>query len=697
MKKSPVLFLFGLLVLAVSCTSSSKKSGDFNLLPQPQQIELTGVSNLKSKDLRLFYSEDTADLPMLGTILSNIQETKEPSKAQIVYNIDSSLDMKPESYSLTIFVNQIQITAKDRAGLLYAFMTLEQLSEDALEQEVALPLCEIKDEPKLSYRSIHLDMKHHMEKTDYYYQLIDKLARYKVNGIIAEMEDKIKYQRQPIIASDDALSMDEWKKLCDYAKERNIEISPLVQGLGHASFILKHDAYKDLRDDPKSDWAFNPLDPKTYEVQFDLYLDAIEATPHGKYLHIGGDEVNTTGRNSGKSPLELQLNWLTKVCQFAEEHNRIPIFWDDMPLKEAGVYKAMFNTKLSEQEVDSIWSENEHKLLEYLDLFPKNCIYMRWNYSDAEAIGNDRAMAWFRKNGLEVMGATAGQTRWTLMPQEESNMNNIKAFSTTSINNELDGLLLTLWDDDSPHFELYNRGIIAFSEYTWSGEKRPKSDLKAAYRHREFSNSLSDTTFAFIDELEQPVAFWKNSLLKGNKRNYLQKQENPMDESLIDFPDKNKKGEWSKQNAKRIEKAKNVVVVSKKIANKIEAAKSKAIRNGYTLEVYEQVNKLVAFSSNAILLLDAYDLAQNEEDEQVAMENIKKLSAQFSALRKDFEKVYGKTRILTKPENYILDQDHHVHMANQTISFDWQFNAEILFLEKLDNEDFGGILKQQLD
>ena len=45
--------------------------------------------------------------------------------------------------------------------------------------------------------------------------------------------------------------------------------------------------------------------------------------------------------------------------------------------------------------------------------------------------------------------------------------------------------------------------------------------------------------------------------------------------------------------------------------------------------------------------------------------------------------VYGKTLILTKPEDYILDQDYHVHLANQAISFDWQFYAEILFLEKI--------------
>ena len=112
------------------------------------------------------------------------------------------------------------------------------------------------------------------------------------------------------------MTIEEWKKLSEYAHERNISISPLVQGLGHASFVLKHEKYKDLRDDPESDWAFNPLDPKTYEVQYDLYRDALEALPHGKYLHVGGDEVKTTGRNSGKSALELQLIWLNKVFYF---------------------------------------------------------------------------------------------------------------------------------------------------------------------------------------------------------------------------------------------------------------------------------------------------------------------------------------------------------------------------------------------
>ena len=69
-----------------------------------------------------------------------------------------------------------------------------------------------------------------------------------------------------------------------------------------------------------------------------------------------------------------------------------------------------------------------------------------------------------------------------------------------------------------------------------------------------------------------------------------------------------------------------------------------------------------------------------------ALRVVAALPSEFKDLRTEFEQVYGKTRILNKPENYILDQDHHSHLANQSISFDWQFYAEILFLKKIEDE-----------
>jgi hypothetical protein len=631
--------------------------------------------------------------------VKGLEETNKISGPQIVFQEDNSVVSEDEGYMLDIFKDQIIIIGRKKVGRFNGYMTLLQLMEDAREQGVPLPRCRIEDSPKLSYRAIHLDMKHHMEKTEYYYELIDQLARYKINAVIAEVEDKLAYERQPEVASADALSIEEWKKLSKYAKDRFIEISPLVQGLGHASFILKHDKYRFLRDDPKSDWAFNPLLPETYQVQFDLYKDALEALPHGDYLHVGGDEVHTTGRGSGMTELELQLTWLNKVCKFAEENDRIPIFWDDMPFKYADLYEPMFNTSYSLNDVDRMWRKNEHILEDYLDMFPDNCIYMRWNYSHPQAEGNIKAMEWYSENDLEVMGATAGQTRWKLMPQNESNMENIRSFSNTSIGmkpdnsfqiksdeKEHDGLLLTLWDDDSPHFELYMRGILAFAEYTWSGDRRSKEEIKAAYRHREYGSALAGEEYAFVDQLEKSVEWWNAALLIRDSRNFLRDVEDPAEEAVIDLPFAGEHGDWTTEHSLRVQGAAMAVRNCNKVLATIDSMKTKPLRNQYRLEVYEQVAKLVRFSGIAVFTLQTYDIAMAGKEKEEALAILKQLPEDFKVLRAELEEVYGQTRILHKPEGYLLDQDHHHHLANQSINFDWQFGAEIYFLEKLSKQ-----------
>ena len=153
------------------------------------------------------------------------------------------------------------IRDRSKPGLFYGFITLNQLLEDAIAQDTQLPLLEINDAPKIAFRPIQIYVKHHLDKKSYYYHLLDELAQLKINGIILEIEDKLQYKRRPEVSSADALSIDEWRAISNYAIARNIKISPLVQGLGHASFVLKHEKNKHLRDDPKSDWAFNPLDP----------------------------------------------------------------------------------------------------------------------------------------------------------------------------------------------------------------------------------------------------------------------------------------------------------------------------------------------------------------------------------------------------------------------------------------------------
>lgn len=672
-------------IIFISCSNDKEISKYFKILPSLQEIKFNnGYSDLNFKNINYAYSEKNIQLPIRYHFTKHIQ-TNNLSDAVINYSINPALDLIDEGYNLKITKNKISIIAKDEKGLFYAFITLDLLIEDSKDQNINLPLVSIKDFPSLKFRPVHIDIKHHMEKKSYYFNLIDDLAKQKINGIILEFEDKLKYELRPIIGASDALPIKWWIEISEYAIKRNIMINPLVQGLGHASFILKHEKNKHLRDNPESDWAFNPLNSETYDLQFDLYLDAIKATPHGKYLHVGGDEVRLLKRD-GKSELELNLIWLNKVCEFAKKHNRIPIFWDDMPLKHAGVYRPMFNSEISEEKVDEIWKKNELNLMQFIEKFPKNAVYMRWNYQKSETYGNQKAMDWYTKNNLKVMGATAGQTRWTLMPQNQSNIPQIKSFAISSIEKKLEGLLLTLWDDDSPHFELYKRGIAAFAQYTWSGNKTTIEEFKTIYRHRRFGPEFSNNEFAFIDKLEKPVSLWLNMLLEEKvRRAAISKEENPLETFIIDLPDLENKGMWSKKYFNKIENAKASLIISEEVEKVIEKIIENDPNNMYSIEVYKQVNELVKFSSNIIISLEKLDLSLGTDNQQTAMKEILNFEKKFNTLREIFEKVYSKTRILEKPSDYILDQDHHNHPANQSKNFDWQFFSEIYFLEKIKN------------
>ena len=672
-------------VFLIGCSNKIKNLDGFKLLPSVQEVEYNNdLSNLNFENIKFAHSDNNTELPIRFDFTNHIENNKQ-SESTIDYSIESNLNLNEEGYILNIFKNKISIIAKDEVGLFYAFITLDQLLEDSKDKNVNLSMVSIKDYPLLKFRPIHLDVKHHMEKKSYYFNLIDHLAKQKINGIIVEFEDKLKYELRPEIGAPDAPSIDWWIEISEYANKRNIMINPLVQGLGHASFILKHEKNKHLRDVPDSDWAFNPLNSQTYDLQFDLYLDAIKATPYGKYLHVGGDEVHLLKRE-GKSELELNLIWLNKVCQFAEKHNRIPIFWDDMPLKHAGVYRPMFNSEISMEKVDEIWEKNELNLMQFIEKFPKNAVYMRWNYQKSDTYGNQKAMDWYMNNGLNVMGATAGQTRWTLMPQNQSNISQIKSFAISSIEKNLEGLLLTLWDDDSPHFELYKRGIAAFSQYSWSGNKTTIEEFKTIYRHRTYGPEFSNNEFAFIDKLEKPVSLWLNMLLEEKvRRAAISKEENPLETFIIDLPDLENKGMWSKKYFNKIKNAKASLLISKEVEETIDKLMENDSKNKYTLEVYKQVNELVKFSSNIIIALEKLDLSAEIDYEKTAFNEIRNFEDKFNSLRINFEEVYSKTRILNKPENYILDQDHHNHPANQTINFDWQFLSEKYFLKKIKN------------
>ena len=675
--------LFTLLITALlSCLSGFSKSLDrrFQILPQPQSVEVLSEKGLDYTSLTYIQLVEGLDKEALPDLLKSLPNSPQKGKGIALFLTEAGVPDSEEGYILEVRRDGATIKSRGLAGLFYGCQTLQQLMEDSRDSRTPIPQLKITDYPSIAYRAVHWDTKHHLDRMEYYYREIDRLARYKVNAVIWEIEDKLGYTRRPEIASPNAISKQEMQALCRYAKDHHVEISPLVQGLGHASFILKH--HWELRENPASDWEFCPSNPDTYELQFDLYKDALEAMPYGKYLHIGGDEVSAIGidercKATGKTPFELQMYWLGKICYFARENGRIPIFWDDMPLKYGDVMR--FSNVQSEEEVARTW--NSDKLDKSINLFPKDCVYMRWLYGDATVAGHRRILQWYRDSGLTVMGATAASYGASpYLPRNDTNAGIIQGFSQLVAENNLAGILATAWDDGSPHLETVWRGYIAQAEFGWNPTGRTIEEFKVAHAKREFGFPPEDNTIQFVNEMEQLAYFFDGALVTSGRRNPAW---GTTDFKLISLPDPEKPGEWSETYKEKIAKAKEAEQLYKDICQKIEKAHQTALRGHYTLEIYDSLNDLLHFPAMVILTLEKYDQAGNSESRKQALKGIEEVCSYFETMRARLLETYSKTRFMEQPEGYLPDQNRHNHLSAKTMNSDWVFYYELPMVKAL--------------
>lgn len=653
----------------------------FQILPKPQKIEVISNKGLKGNELAFITTESGTDVPILGYNLDKLPRFNKKGSRGVYLNLsNNNVPESEEGYVLAVSKDAIHITSSSMKGLFYGCQTLEQLIDDSKTFDIYIPEMKITDYPGIEFRAVHFDTKHHLDRIEYYYSTIDKLARYKINAIIWEIEDKLRFTRRPEVGAPNAISKQEMQAISRYAKERNIEINPLVQGLGHAGFILKH--HWELRERENSDWEFCPSDPRTYDVQFDLYKDALEAMPYARYLHIGGDEITEIGidercKATGKTGFELQMQWLRKVCDFAIANGKTPIFWDDMPLKHGGIW-GYLHRGYSDEKVKAEWTTEE--LDKAIELFPKECVYMRWHYEDPTTLPHLMLLDWYAKKDLKVMAATAASYGESpFMPRHNSRSQIIKDFSSLVVKNNLCGILATAWDDGSPHLETVMRGFIAQGEYGWNPNGRNVDEFITAHAQREFG--LSKSQMIFLSELEEAAFFFDGALVVKGRRN--PSWQVPTDFELVELPNKDSLGVWSTKYKGKLDSAKLEAKRMIRIDEGIKQAKMYATGNRYTLDIYEQTAHLFKYPTQLLLGLEKYDNAKNETERNAVIKELNQLCDDFKVMRKNLEAVYSKTRYMQNPEGYIADHNHHSHLAALTNNSDWMYLYEIPMIQKV--------------
>ena len=684
----------------------------FKILPQPQSVTLLNGQGLRPGSLQNLIIKGNIKPPVMGNILSQLTIGNPAGKVTLTLILDKTITSltSEEGYLMTISKDRVEISATGEAGLFYGCQSLEQLLEDARDFNKPVPSCTISDYPVLSYRAVHFDVKHHLDHMNYYYESIDRLARYKINAVVFEFEDKLRYQLQPLVGAPQSISLDEMASLTKYARERHIEITPLVQGLGHATFILKHEAYAGLRELPWNDWAFCPLHEGTYQVLFDLYRDAIKATPGAKYLHIGGDEIGNIGLCSRCKPtadkegmMSLNLYWLKRVSEFAKENNRIPIFWDDMPLQHAGLYKTTWSDEVTSAEATKAWEQGVPKLDSLLTDFPNNCVYMRWNYSMATQPGNILALDWYKRHGLKAMIATATNAEGGMLFQSDerdkgmssSGIISIRSFIQLAAKKNISGMLCTAWDDKSPHMENYWRGFIAAAEYSWSPNGRTLEEYDDAWLQREFGISIPDYK-KFNDQLRSGSVLWYEAFFKkGNvfdDDNALQSmkqvehwltplegQENKSFDyttKLIELPDLKSPGSWSQKYKDRLSRSAIEINNYSVVVQRLNGLVNSSRRNKYYWKLSMALYNFQISTPRLLLALQQSD-SPDKAQQNTGLEEVQKALMGFRQAWEEVQSVYSQTRFVSYPSNYIPDR--YFHLASQREDLSWMIQAEELY------------------
>lgn len=256
--------------------------------------------------------------------------------------------MPEEAYELQIRNRRIVIRSSSPAGRFYAEKTLEQLSAADV-----MHCMTIRDEPRFEWRGFMLDEARHFFGKEKVKQLLDMMSRYKLNRFHWHLSDsqgwRIEIKTYPQLCETGAVgcysdrnspaqfyTQDDIREIVEYAAARHIEVIPEIDMPGHARA-----AVKSIPEIDGKRGTFNPGSEKTYEVLGTVIKELAELFP-GRYIHIGGDEVENKDwpalpevkelmtREKLQDIAEVQAYFGRRMADTVSFYGKQMVGWDDM-------------------------------------------------------------------------------------------------------------------------------------------------------------------------------------------------------------------------------------------------------------------------------------------------------------------------------------------------------------------------------
>ena len=352
-----------------------------SVIPVPLKMEQGTGSFLLSEKTKLYTNLQGGEAELWENYLKalpvQLKEARMKDRKQMLFLLITPKTPQlpsPESYTLSVTSQRIEIRATSGAGLFYGMQTLLQLMQPAGTGSYSVVSVEIEDTPRFAYRGLMLDVSRHFSTKEFIKKQIDALAYYKINRLHLHLTDaagwRLEIKKYPLLTDFAAWRTDPtWKKwwnggrkylrydepgasggyytqndireILEYARQHYITVIPEIEMPSHSEEVLAAYPQLSCSGEPYKNSDFCVGNEETFTFLENVLTEVMELFP-SEYIHVGGDEA---GKSAWKTcPKcqkrmkdehlanvdELQSYLIHRIEKFLNNHGRRLLGWDEI-------------------------------------------------------------------------------------------------------------------------------------------------------------------------------------------------------------------------------------------------------------------------------------------------------------------------------------------------------------------------------
>ena len=352
-----------------------------SVIPVPLKMEQGTGSFLLSEKTKLYTNLQGGEAELWENYLKalpvQLKEARMKDRKQMLFLLiipKTPQLPSPESYTLSVTSQRIEIRATSGAGLFYGMQTLLQLMQPASTGSYSVPSVEIEDTPRFAYRGLMLDVSRHFSTKEFIKKQIDALAYYKINRLHLHLTDaagwRLEIKKYPLLtdfaawrtdptwkkwwnggrkylrydepgASGGYYTQDDIREILEYARQHYITVIPEIEMPSHSEEVLAAYPQLSCSGEPYKNSDFCVGNEETFTFLENVLTEVMELFP-SEYIHVGGDEA---GKSAWKTcPKcqkrmkdehlanvdELQSYLIHRIEKFLNNHGRRLLGWDEI-------------------------------------------------------------------------------------------------------------------------------------------------------------------------------------------------------------------------------------------------------------------------------------------------------------------------------------------------------------------------------